>query len=242
MMTSLPIIPAIRQYQHWAFIFVGALVLVLLSSITSIEGSADTPRDAGQAISLQHVQSITQTFTTTQPNLIGLRIGLRAGEASNAGLTIPLRLRYAHGPPIDLVQVDLVIRSREDGELTISFPQTIASRNPHVFTETLQLVLDIPDTPASAGTVIATRKNPLAHGGLSIDEVSQPKLDLAITPLYQHRWIDSLWPISAMAIGKPGLLGWPPIYVFLAYSYLILLGQGLTALYQAHITTNDDAS
>lgn len=59
----------------------------------------------------------------------------------------------------------------------------------------------------------------LLRGGRQI-----PRADLAFEVLYDTRWFDRILPITRIAWGRPGVLGWPPLYALLAW--LIVWGNG----------------
>ena len=217
-------------YRNTVTGLIGALLIVGLCSITTVDVASDVAPPDSQKLVLGGIQMIEQTFTTSRPDMVGITILLRPGGPDDANLEIPIRLRYTNGPPIDMVNMRVPVRAAQNGVLRVQFPQAIISRDPYVPTETLRLILDIPTIAPGTGPVITAYKKLLEDSAMVIDRTPQPKLVLAITPLYQRRWADSIWPISAMANGKPGFLGWPPFYVLLAYFYLITLGKGVIAL------------
>ncbi|MBX0330758.1 hypothetical protein K2Z83_24175 [Oscillochloris sp. ZM17-4] len=232
-MTDVSAAHATRTYIRWALALLGALLLIALSQITTLEQEQADPSLNDLEITLGGIRSIEQTFTTTRPGLVGLGVRIRPGDSGDAAISIPVHLRYADGPPIDLVSATIVVGSAEDGVVSIRFPPLIASRDPYLITGTLRLSLDIPAISPNTGPKITLRKNSGAQGGMSIDGTQQPDVDLAITTLYQIRWADRIWPISAMAAGKPGLLGQPAFYVLLAYLYMLLIVEGALALRRA---------
>jgi hypothetical protein len=221
-------------YRRWALALLGALLLIGISQIATVEtGAAGVPGDDLE-LTLGGMPIIKQTFTTTRPGLVGLSVRLKPGRPGDAAPAIPIWLRYADGLPVDLVSASLDPARAEGGIVTVRFPPLRASRDPYLITGTLQLVLEIPAIPPSTGPLITVYRRSPTQGDLRIDGRAQPGLDLAVVPIYQSSWIDSLWPISAMAAGKPGLLGQPALYILLVYLYLLLIGAGIAALLRAY--------
>ncbi len=226
------------RYRYWVIVLIGALLVVGLSSITTVDVVSDADLPDGQELTLGGIQTIEQSFTTSLPNFVGLAIRIRPGRPDDANLELPIHLRYADGPPFDLVTTYAPVRAAQNGVLSIQFPQTIMSRDPYVPTETLRLILDIPTIAPGTGPVITAQKNLAEQGAMVIDGTSLTKLDLAITPLYQRRWADSIWPISTLTNGKPWFLGWFPFYVLIAYLYVIVLGIGIANLRSTFLGRN----
>lgn len=222
------------MYLRWAIALAGALILIAVSTITLSERvyPASTSPDNAE-LTLGGVSTFEQSFRTTRANLVGLTLRIRLSEPADAGLTIPIRLRYEDGPPIDIVRMALPLSAARDGELTFSFPAPIAARDPHAISDTLRMIIDAPALPPNSGPAIAAEPSPQRQGRLLINGAPSTGYDLIIIPSYQRRWIDSFWPISQMAANKPGPLGWPPLYVLLPYLYAILLLKAGSALRRA---------
>jgi hypothetical protein len=221
------------SYLRWLAAVAGALLITALSMITTVDpvSAPLTPADA--EITLGGIKTVEQTFAITEPDLVGLAIRLSPAAQSSTNLKIPVHLRYADGPPFDLVIGDAVVRAARDGVLALRFPPITLIRDPRVPTTTLRLTLAIPKLPPGTGPTITVRAHAQGQGGIAVDGRPDPSHDLIIVPIYQRRWADQIMPISAMARGKPGLLGWPPLYPLLAYTYLIALSLGGTHLRQA---------
>jgi hypothetical protein len=226
-------------YARWLAIIIGALLIAGLSTITTVDpvSAPITPTDT--ELTLGGIKTIEQTFTITRPDLVGLAIRLSPAAQSGTDTKIPVHLRYADGPPFDLVIGDALVSAAKDGVLTLRFPPITVIRDQRVPTTTLRLTLTIPKIPASTGPTITIRENPLSQGGIAVDGRADHHQDLVIAPIYQRRWADSLWPISAMARDKPGLLGWPPLYPLLAYIYIVALLAGIASLRQAMLPPSD---
>jgi hypothetical protein len=221
------------MYLRWLAALAGALLITALSMITTLDVISIPPDPSDVELTLGGIQTIEQMVTITQPDLVGLSIRLMPTAQGNADLRIPIHLRDADGPPVDLVSVTLPVQAAEDGVLAMHFSPLSIISDPRVPTKTLKLILDIPPLPPGTGPRITVRPNLLAQGTLKIDADAGSSRDLLIAPIYQRRWADNLWPISAMARGKPGLLGWPPLYALLAYLYLITLSVGAAKLRRA---------
>jgi hypothetical protein len=220
-------------YLYWLAALAGALIIAVLSMITTRDDASAPLTSTDMELTLGGIQTIKQVFTITRPDLVGVAIPLMPAAQGGADLRIAVHIRYADGSPDDLVSENLPVQSAEAGVLTIRFAPTSIVSDPRMPTTTLKLILDIPTLPPGTGPTIRVRANSLAQGALTIDEHTESGRDLVITPIYQRRWVDSVWPISAMARGKPGLLGWPPFYALLAYVYLLALSVGVASLRRA---------
>jgi hypothetical protein len=228
-----PIGALARAYLPWLIALAGALLALALSMIVTSEGgvAADVPGD--QELTMGGIETVGQAMLIARPDLAGVAIRINTAGQQTEALSITARLRYAAGPPIDLVRQSAPLSAAEGGVLIVRWAPINPSRNPLTATESLTLILDFPELPASTGPSFVVRERVSGQGRLTIDGTAILDRDLAVAPLYQRRWADTLWPISAMAAGKPGPLGWPPLYPLLAYLYLVALGSGLAALWRA---------
>ncbi|MEI6775457.1 MAG: hypothetical protein WCK70_01000 [Chloroflexales bacterium] len=216
--------------SRWLTALIGALCITALSMITTLDGGIAPPTPTDMPITLAGITTIEQTFTITRPDLVGLAIQIHPATQIVPDLRIPLHLRYADGPPIDLVSENLSVQAATNGVIAIRFPPLMAVHDLRVPTTTLTFILDIPQVQPNTGLTFTARENHQTPDTLTIDGRVLTNRELVFAPIYQHRWADSLWPISAMARGKPGVLGWPPLYALLAYIYLIVLGVGIANL------------
>ncbi|NNJ13437.1 hypothetical protein EKD04_024225 [Chloroflexales bacterium ZM16-3] len=239
-MTSVSAPHTTRTYIRWALALLGALLITGLSTITTVDPVRAPPAPTDIDLTIGGISSIEQTFSITQPDLVGLAIQMRNAAQSDPNTRIPVRLRYADGPQFDLVIGDAFVRAAKDDMLTLRFPAITLIHDLRVPTTTLKLTLSIPALPPGTGPMITVRENALRQGEIAIDGRAEPSWDLVIVPIYERRWADRIWPISAMARGKPGLLGWPPLYPLLGYLYLLMLGAGIAALRQAQTTPPSD--
>jgi hypothetical protein len=221
-----------RRLLLWLLAFAGALLVVFVSLIVTPESDAldDAPGDL--ALTMGGIETVRQTMVIGLPELAGVAIRIPDLGATTQPLSLTLRLRYTAGPPADLVRQTVRIAA-DDGVLTVRFPAIRLSRDPLTTTERLLLILDLPELPPNSGPSFVVRRNTQGNGGLVIDTAAIIDRDLAVAPIYERRWVDAIWPVSAMAAGKPGLLGWPPLYPLLAYLYLVALGCGVGALWRA---------
>lgn len=223
----MPIIVRSTRYR-WLFILLGALLVVGLSLITTIEPAQEEMQPASHDLALAKVRRIEQTLTTTQRDLVGFTMPLHLDAPSESTQPITLAVRLPNTVPIERMTSELALNSVEDGQLRVQFAPLPVSQQPHTITGTIQIIVSIPEQlPGSFATFESS------SAGLVLDGMVQPARALAITPLYQHRWFDSLWPISALAADKPGLLGWPPLYPLLAYLWFVVLIMAGSELYQS---------
>ncbi len=116
--------------------------------------------------------------------------------------------------------------------LTFDFPTQLV-------TTTLRIDLEAPDLPPEAWITVMAGPDTYADGELFADGKARPAADLAFQPVYRSRWLDALLPISRVAHGKPGLLGWPQLYVLLVYIFCALLVYVFVLLWKATRTVVD---
>lgn len=189
------------------------------------------PAVGAELLHLGELESLSQSFVVTGDQLVGVRLGLKADPAA-ASLPLGVRLRYADGPPIDLVSTSVPLRANEQGVLELRFPPVLTRSAPHELTTTMRLELAPPALPPELEASIVVSRGSYADGMASMNGVAEPALDLAFTPIYRQSRLDQLWPVSAMAARRSGLLAWPPLYPLLAGSFLIALVVALSQLYQ----------
>ncbi len=225
--------------SRWLTALVGALCIMALSMITTLDGEIALPAPTDMPITLGGITTIEQTFTITRPDLVGLEIQIHPAAQIVPDLRVPLHLRYTDGSPVDLVSESLSVQTAKNGVITVRFPPLVAAHDVRVPTTTLALILDVPQLQPNTGPTVTARENHQTQETLIIDGRISANRELVFAPLYQRRWADSLWPISAMARGKPGILGWPPLYALLAYTYLIVLGVGIANLRRIFLSRND---
>ena len=217
----------------WLCIIAGAFLIVGLSSITTVEGEWLSP-PAGQTLTLGGIQTIGQVLDVSRPDLVGVMFQVNApSQAPGVAMELTVRLRYVVGPPIDLVSQRVVVNPAEDSLVTARFSPIDTEHSQGRASKKFVLLIDIPELTPGTGPTIVVQERPQAQGGLIVDGSPKANLDLVVAPLYQRRWVDRIWPISAMASGKPGLLGWPPLYPLLAYCYLVILSMALAAIRRA---------
>ncbi len=227
-----------RWYIRWLTALVGALIVTTLSTITTLDSEISALAPTDRELPLGKIKTIEQTFTITRPDLVGIAFPIRSDVQSAADLYIPLHLRYADGSPNDLVSERLLVQAAVGGVITVRFAPITGAHDSRIPTATLKLILNIPELQPDTGPIFTARENHQTQESLTLDGRILPNRTLVVTPIYQRRWADSLWPISAMARGKPGLLGWPPLYALLAYTYLLTLGVGIANLRRAFLCRN----
>jgi hypothetical protein len=215
---------------------ISLLAIITLLSMIMAALPLDQPGPAAvgaELLALSELESLGQSFVATGDQIVGVQLGLKADPAA-ASLPLGVRLRYADGPPIDLVSTSVPLRANEQGVLELRFPPVRTRSAPHELTATLQLELTPPPLPPDVDARIVVSRGNYADGTASINGVAEPALDLAFTPIYRQSRLDQLWPVSAMADGRSGLPGWPPLYPLLAGSFLIGLVVALSRLQQVY--------
>jgi hypothetical protein len=142
---------------------------------------------------------------------------------------ITLRLRYAEDNLPNLAVVVLPMHALDQKGWTTFELQPLTLN----LTTTLRLDIEAPTLPPHNWITTIAGPDTYPDGELFVDGSPRPTFDLAFQPVYRHRWLDNVLPITRMALGKPGLLGWPPLYALLAYSSVVVSVHMLLALWQA---------
>jgi hypothetical protein len=195
-----------------AALWLGLLLVLVFSSLaTDRAGPAPTERNwvFGR---LNRERSFGQTFVAPPGELVAVRVLLFA-DPHGRDDPVTLRLRYADGDLPDLALATLPLRrvGRSDWT-TFEIPSLTLS-----LTAALRLDLAVPTLPATDWVTVMAGRDTYPDGTLLVDGRLRPMADLAFQPVYRHRWLDGLLPITRMAQGKPGALGWPPLYALLVY-------------------------
>jgi hypothetical protein len=132
---------------------------------------------------------------------------------------VTLRLRYAESDLPDLAVSSLPLRALNQRDWTTFKIQPLTLN----LTTSLRLDIESPNLQQNDWITVIAGPDTYPDGELMANNVRRQSSDLAFQPVYQHRWIDDLLPISRMAQAKPGVLGWPPAYAILAYACCTLL-------------------
>jgi hypothetical protein len=226
--------PSVRDRQlvgrraRTTALWLGLLLVLALSSLTTdYGGPAPTQRNwvFGR---LNHEHTFAQTFIASPGELVAVRLLLFANPGDR-DTPVTLRLQYTEGDRFTLAVVTLPVGMFDrSGWTTFAIPpQTLT------LTTSLQLDVESPTLPSNDWITVMAGPNTYPHGELFVNGVPHPAADLAFQPIYRRRWIDWLLPISRMALGKPGLLGWPPLYALLAYSFCLVLAHVLITFWRS---------
>jgi hypothetical protein len=165
----------------------------------------------------------TQEFPVTRDRLVGvqlllLRSGLRP-ELNNELVTV--RLHTATRPGPDLAVASLPLGALNTDQPTeFRFPPFSPTVPASALSTTLVVVVEAPTLPANSGLMLGAASRNAYDGVLRINDQRFARFDLALTPVYEPLIGDRLLPLSRMALGKPGVLGWPPFYLMLMFAYV----------------------
>ncbi len=225
--------PWLRPHARTALPWAGLLLVLLLSSLTTDQsGRAPTQRSWVYG-RLNQEHTFGQTLVVERDALVAVRVLLFAGP-TNRDDPVTLRLRYAEGDLPDLAAITLPQRALDQHEMTtFAIPPLTLDFPPQLVTTTLRLDLEASTLPPGEWITIMAGPDTYLGGALFVDGRARASADLAFQPIYRHRWFDMLLPISRMAHGKRGLLGWPPFYALLAYACCALLTHALLQLWRA---------
>jgi hypothetical protein len=208
--------------------WLGLILIVVLSSLTTDRiGPAPTQRNwvFGR---LDHMRTFGQTFVAQPGTLIALRVLLLANP-SDRDDRVTLRLRYVDRDLPDLAVSSLPLRelSQRDWATFKLQPLTLN------LTSSLRLDVEAPTLSQNDWITVIAGPDTYPDGEMLVDNLHRQSADLAFQPVYQRRWIDGLLPISRMAQGKPGVLGWPPLYALLGYACCVMLARLISWLWRS---------
>jgi hypothetical protein len=211
-----------------AALWLGLLLTFALSSLT-IDHAGPAPTQRNWVFGrLNREHTFGQTFVAVPGKLVAVRMLLFTNSGDRDEL-VTLRLRYAEGGLPDLAVVALPLSALDRRDWTTFEIQPLTLN----VTTTLRLDVESPTLASNDWITVMAGPDTYPHGELFVDGAPRPAADLAFQPVYRPRWFDTLLPISRMAQGKPGLLGWPPFYAFLAYACCALLVSVLGRLWRA---------
>jgi hypothetical protein len=209
-----------------------ALALVPGLALALVLGADATPQAVGGTLGswlLAEVhagQTLSQSFVVRQDRLIGVRLplftsGLRREHGDEP---VIVRLRSSLRPGPDLAVAQMALRELNPKGPTdfffdgFAFSPTFPAR---VVSTTLYLVVEAPTLEAGSGLMIAGTSGNYHEGVLRVAGKRLTRYDLAFTPIYGPLLGDGLLPLSRLAHDKPGVLGWPPLYVLLLYTFAL---------------------
>jgi hypothetical protein len=214
------------------FPWIGFLIVLIGSSIT-FEVSGQGALAGNQEIGpLYRNHSFGQTFVAEYSQLTAIRVRLLPVSPERSE-PVTLRLRHLAAGTPDLVVVSMPIHAIVPADMTtFSFPPLSLESGITTITPTLEFFLETPTLAPAEGVRVIAGPDTYPHGVLLVNGEQREELDLAFQPVYLRRWIDVLLPVSHMAAGKPGILGWPPFYALLVYGYGYLLLLGLLKIWR----------
>jgi hypothetical protein len=206
--------------------FVIGLALVLLTTLAAAipYDRPGTAAPATEMITLGGAGSLGQSFVAEGDELVGVRLFI-APDVRGTATTLRLRVRYANGPPVDLAAATASLGAAREDELEVRIPPVLVRPGPGALTATLRLELDLPAQALEGSARVGVSRDGYPGGVAFVDGAADQALDLAFTPLYRRTLLDLVWPVSVMAAGRPGLLGWPPIYPLLAGVFMLTLAR-----------------
>lgn len=194
-----------RTWLWLALVLLGAALVLGAAGLTTTRPGGGVAPEPDQTVELTTLVPVEWRLATDEPGLHRLRVwvaspiqgegrlGVTIGDASLADVVLA-----AAQAPLSAVGAD--------GALDLEFEPLNVGLSPYGGATTLVVRLTF---EGQAGERVALRAG--------VGE------QIAFETGYESRLFDALWPISAMAAGRPGLLGWPPFYALIAYIFLVLL-------------------
>ena len=211
---------------HAIAAWLGLLLVFVLSSVsTDRAGPAPTQRNwvFGR---LNREHTFGQTFVAPPGELVAVRVLLFANLGDHDD-PVTLRLRYADSDLPDLAVATLPLRALDQHDWTTFKIQPLILN----MTATLRLDVEAPTLLPNDWITVIAGPDSYPGGELFVNDEPRQGADLAFQPVYRRRWMDSVLPITRMALGKRGLLGWPPVYALLAYGSIVASARLLLALW-----------
>lgn len=207
----------------------GAALILLLSMISyEVRGKPFASADGPVArIDAQH--AVIQRMAIETIGLRGFEIKFIPQERVEP-LTLTLRLQVADSGLPDLARVDHMLSPALTTPLRFDFPALTTRLAPYAITSTLDIIIEASSLSATTNLALIGGSAAISTGSLQVGAEQSSSIALSITPLYQRRLFDLIWPISAMASGRPGIFGWPPLYPLVVYGYLLSLSYAAAAL------------
>jgi hypothetical protein len=196
------------------------LLIVFGASIWTYEQQGPPLADPERPVAtLSANQSIRQQLALDTFYLQGFMLAVDPLVADSP-LTLTLRLQVAEsGLPVLRVASQAWQPQIGEQELSLRFEPLRQPLDPFTTTGQLELQLELAG-PANARVELLGGSLDPARGELYQNGETLAAVGLALRPSYQRRLLDPIWPVSAMAAGRSGILGWPPLYALLAYAVL----------------------
>jgi hypothetical protein len=222
----------LRRHGPYALPWLGLALVLALSSLT-FDTAGRAPAQRNWVFGgLNRDHTFGQTFIVERDELVALRILLFANPTARDD-TVTLYLRYAGTALPDLAVVTLPVRALAQRDMTtFAIPPLRLDFPPQVVTATLRLDLEAPTLPPGEWITVIAGPDTYRGGVLFVDGQARPAADLAFQSVYRRRWFDVIVPISRLAHGKPGPLGWPQLYALLAYAFGLALARALYQLWR----------
>lgn len=215
----------ITEYISRVWPWIGFILLLVCAIIPAEKiGSAPTQRNwvFGR---LGGSSTLSQTFVPEQDDLIAIRVLLFANPAL-AGRDDPvsLHLRYTDERLPDLATVTIPLSALSHQEMTTFWlPPLSFDWQAKGATALLRFDIEAPTLPKNEWVTIIAGPDTYTDGTLLLNGRVYPHADSAFQLVYRQHPLDTVLPISRMAYGKPGVLGWPPLYALLGYMFCLVL-------------------
>lgn len=206
---------------RWLHLFpwVGLGVVFLCSSITTATPGQGAPTGDWDIGTLDGEHVFGQTFIPEYPQLTAIQVHLRPRSPDHNEL-VTLRLRRLEAGTPDLAVVVLPVHAlAPDRMTTFAFAPLSLELSPRPGTPPLLFILEASSVGPEHGITVVAGPDTYPQGVLLANGEARDGNDLAFQPVYLRRWFDAILPITWLAAGKPGILGWPPLYALLVYVY-----------------------
>jgi len=202
-------------------VVVGAALVLLAATLTVDVSGIGLPPDNGPPVFLTEGAVVAWVFPAERPGLSGFRLWLDQPTVAEAELVA--KVSHADLPAITLVETVVPLVAVEAHQtVDLRFVPLWMMESPPALTTTLRVQLEVRMAGSQAKIGLKSGCGPAGEGRTP-----------AFLPRYQVRIFDLILPISRIAAGRPGLVGWPPLYALLAYGFIVLLLRTVLLVWQA---------
>lgn len=170
-----------------------------------------------------------QVIPSSPHDLVGVRVWLLRPVAPRAGV-LQLTIQPA-GSDVVLARASLPVAALlQDTPATFRFDPVPLDRLATTKPAPTLILIRAEGVDRSQAVSVLAGPNVYPNGALFRDGRLVNRADLAFDLLYRASWFDRLVPITAIARGRSGVLGWAPLYALLVYGMIAASGNAFYVL------------